>query len=110
MAQKKWYFLYDSETKELIPGARYEEEAPENATTVEPNGFKGLPKWNESLKKWEGQSLDEWLDNQKSNTSQQVDQNQQLAKLAMKVMQLMQSNADLTARVKAFEAKEGHNV
>lgn len=105
---KKWFFKYDPDKEnEFIPGAILSEEQPENATDVEPNGFHGLPKWNESSHKWEGQSLADWLQEQKKNDIKQVDQTQQLAQLAM---QVMQDNAKLTARVKALEAKEANNV
>lgn len=105
---KKWYFKYDSQTFNFIPGAILAEKQPENTTTVEPTGFYGLPKWNSSTNSWTGKSMDDYLAEQKANAKKQVDPNQQ--ELASLAMQVMKTNAELTARVKALEAKEANNV
>lgn len=96
---KKWYFKYDPEKgNEFIPGAILSEEQPDNATDAEPTGFRGLPKWNESAHKWEGESLEDWLNNQKESAANYVDPNQkQLSDVTQIVMkQLAQQTAEIT--------------
>lgn len=105
---KKWYFKFDPTTFEFVPGAILADEQPENATTIEPTGFYGLPKWNPTTNSWTGQPIDDYLAEQKANYQKQVDPNQQA--LASLAMQVMKTNAELTARVKALEAKEANNV
>lgn len=104
---KKWYFKYNPQTFDFIPGAILAEEQPENTTDIEPSGVMN-PVWNPSTNSWTGQSLDDWLNNQKENTRKTVDQTQQ--QIAQLAIQVMQDNAKLTARVKALEEKEGNNV
>ena len=103
-----WYFKYDPNTFVFIPGAIRADEQPDNTTTVEPTGFYGLPKWNPSTNSWTGQSMDDYLAEQKANEQKQVDPNKQA--LASLAMQVMKTNAELTERVKALEAKETNNV
>ena len=105
--EKKWYFKYDPQTFEFIPGAILAEEQPENTTDIEPTGFYGLPKWNPSTNSWTGNSMDDYLAEQKANAKQPVDPQQQLANLAM---QVMLTNQKLTARISALESKEAKNV
>lgn len=106
---KKWYFKYDPEKgNEFIPGAIRAEEQPENATDVEPTGFHGFPKWNESTKKWEGELLEDWLKEQKANQGQQVDSVQtQMVQMYQSFMQQQAlanaRDAKNEARIKALE-------
>lgn len=83
---KKWYFKYDPQTFEFVPGAVLAEEQPENATDVEPTGFYGIPKWNESAHEWEGESLTDWLQEQKANDINQVDSDKQMLSSLMTTM------------------------
>lgn len=98
---KKWYFKYNPTTFEFIPGAIRADEQPENTTAVEPTGFYGLPKWNPSTNSWTGQSIGDYLAKQKANEKQQLDPNQ--AAMANLAIQLMQTNANLSARITALE-------
>ncbi|CAK1238721.1 unnamed protein product [Fructobacillus tropaeoli] len=109
MADKKWWFQYDPQSFAFVPGAILAEEQPDNTTDVEPSGVMN-PVWNPSTKTWTGESIENYLAEHKANAKQQTNPQQQLAQLSMQVMQLMRSNAELTARVKAFETKEGNNV
>ncbi|CAK1237507.1 hypothetical protein FFRU_160070 [Fructobacillus fructosus] len=84
--EKKWYFKYNPQTFEFIPGAILAEKQPENTTDIEPTGFYGLPKWNESDHKWEGQSLPDWLQEQKANDINQVDSDKQMLSSLMTTM------------------------
>lgn len=98
---KKWYFQYDPQTFELVPGAILADGQPENTTDVEPTGFYGLPKWNPSTNSWTGQSMDDYLAEQRANAKQQVDtQQQQLNTIAN---QLLKQNIALSQRVSALE-------
>lgn len=106
--EKKWYFKYNPQTFEFVPGAVLAEEQPDNATGVEPSGLMN-PVWNPSTNSWTGQSMDDYLAEQKANAKQQVDPNQQA--LASLAMQVMKTNAALSARITALEAeKEAKNV
>ncbi|MBS9336400.1 MULTISPECIES: hypothetical protein [Fructobacillus] len=99
--EKKWYFKYDPQTFEFIPGAILAEEQPENTTDIEPTGFYGLPKWNPSTNSWTGQSIGDYLAEQKANAKQQLDpQQQQLNTIAN---QLLKQNIALSQRVSALE-------
>ncbi|KMK53311.1 hypothetical protein FEFB_09850 [Fructobacillus sp. EFB-N1] len=97
----QWYFKFNPTTFEFIPGAIQSDEQPENTTTVEPTGFYGLPKWNQSTNSWTGNSMDDYLAEQKANAKQQVDtQQQQLNTIAN---QLLKQNIALSQRVSALE-------
>ncbi|MBS9334992.1 hypothetical protein LQZ24_05865 [Fructobacillus sp. M1-13] len=97
----QWYFKYNPNTFEFIPGAIRAEEQPENTTDIEPTGFYGLPKWNPSTNSWTGQSIGDYLAEQKANAKQQLDpQQQQLNTIAN---QLLKQNIALSQRVSALE-------
>ncbi|CAK1248264.1 unnamed protein product [Fructobacillus fructosus] len=99
--EKKWYFKYNPQTFEFIPGSILAEEQPENTTDIEPTGFYGLPKWNPSTNSWTGQSIGDYLAEQKANAKQQLDpQQQQLNTIAN---QLLKQNIALSQRVSALE-------
>lgn len=99
--EKKWYFKYNPQTFEFIPGAILAEKQPENTTDIEPTGFYGLPKWNPSTNSWTGQSIGDYLAEQKANAKQQLDpQQQQLNTIAN---QLLKQNIALSQRVSALE-------
>lgn len=102
----KWYFKYDPQTYAFIPGAVHEK--VDNSTEIEPTGLIN-PVWNPSTNSWTGQSMEDYLAEQKKNANQNVDpQQQQLANLAIQVMAM---NQKLNARITALEAeKEGKNV
>ncbi|CAK1230070.1 unnamed protein product [Fructobacillus cardui] len=101
----KWYFKYDPQTYAFIPGAVHEQ--VDNSTEVEPSGLIN-PVWNPSTNSWTGQSMEDYLAEQKANAKPQVDPQQQLANLAIQVMAM---NQKLNARVTALEAeKEAKNV
>lgn len=99
--EKKWFFKFDPQTFEFVPGAILSEEQPENTTTVEPTGFYGLPKWNPSTNSWTGQSIENYLAEQRDNAKQQINpQQQQLNTIAN---QLLKQNIALSQRVSALE-------
>ncbi|CAK1245431.1 unnamed protein product [Fructobacillus tropaeoli] len=102
----KWYFKFDPQTYAFIPGAVHE--YVDNSTEIEPTGLIN-PVWNPSTNSWTGQSMEDYLAEQKKNANQNVDpQQQQLANLAIQVMAM---NQKLNARITALEAeKEGKNV
>ncbi|USS92046.1 hypothetical protein [Fructobacillus americanaquae] len=102
----QWYFKYDPNTFEFIPGAIRADEQPDNTTTVEPTGFYGLPKWNPSTNSWTGQSMNDYLAEQKANAGQQVDpQQQQLAQLLQMIVSLKADSAMNKAQIASLTAK-----
>ncbi|CAK1228091.1 hypothetical protein [Fructobacillus tropaeoli] len=102
----KWYFKFDPQTYAFIPGAVHEQ--VDNSTDVDPAGILN-PVWNPSTNSWTGQSMEDYLAEQKANSQQNVDpQQQQVANLAIQVMAM---NQKLNARITALEAeKEAKNV
>ncbi|CAK1233930.1 hypothetical protein [Fructobacillus cardui] len=104
--EKKWFFKFDPQTFEFVPGAILSEEQPENTTTVEPTGLYGLPKWNPSTNSWTGKSIDEYLAEQKANAQKQVDpQQQQLAQLLQMIVSLKADSAVNKAQIASLTAK-----
>ena len=94
----KWYFKFDPQTYAFISGAVHEQ--VDNSTEIEPTGLIN-PVWNPSTNSWTGQSMVDYLAEQKANAKQQVDtQQQQLNTIAN---QLLKQNIALSQRVSALE-------
>lgn len=103
MAEKQWYFKFDPQSLEFIPGAIFADEQPDNTTNVEPTGLMN-PKWNASTNSWTGQSVNDYLAEQK--TSQKTNVNSVQQQLSTIANQFLQQNIALTKRVAELEAKE----
>ncbi len=108
--EKKWYFKYDPQTFEFIPGSILAEEQPENTTDIEPTGFYGLPKWNTSTNSWIGDSMDSYLSEKKSSAKQQVDSVQkQMASIVQMLVAQKADNMALKSQIAAL-SKQGGNT
>lgn len=46
-----WFYKYDPQTKELVPGAIYSDEQPNNSTAVDPAGVM-FPIWSAEKGAW----------------------------------------------------------
>jgi hypothetical protein len=94
----KWYFKYDPQTYAFIPGAVHEQ--VDNSTEIEPSGLIN-PVWNPATNSWTGQSIGNYLAEQRDNAKQQINpQQQQLNTIAN---QLLKQNIALSQRVSALE-------
>lgn len=62
---KNWYFKYDPQTFEFVPGAILSAEQPDNTTAVDPSGFMN-PVWNPSTNSWTGQTYEEFAQEQQA--------------------------------------------
>ncbi|CAK1241418.1 hypothetical protein [Fructobacillus cardui] len=101
MSEKQWYFKFDPTTKEFIPGAVFEEEQPDNSTTVDPatSGYID-PTWNGSA--WTGtKTYEQFLQEQKEQQQATPDPYQQ--QLSTIANQLLKQNIALSQRVSALE-------
>ncbi|KMK52938.1 hypothetical protein FEFB_13540 [Fructobacillus sp. EFB-N1] len=99
----KWYFKYDPQTYAFIPGAVHEQ--VDNSTEVEPSGLIN-PVWNPSTNSWTGQSMEDYLAEQKKNAQQQVDPNQQqLAQLLQLIVQLKAESEMNKAQIASLTAQ-----
>ncbi|CAK1235713.1 hypothetical protein [Fructobacillus cardui] len=99
----KWYFKYDPQTYAFIPGAVHEQ--VDNSTEVEPSGLIN-PVWNPSTNSWTGQSMEDYLAEQKKNAQQQVDPNQQqLAQLLQLIVQLKAESEMNKAQIVSLTAQ-----
>lgn len=96
---KNIYFKYEKETGKYIGGV-FAEQCPENATELEPKGLINAV-FNTDKNKWEGTLIAEEMAKAKEAAANNLDPNQQaLASLAIR---LMQTNANLSARITALE-------
>lgn len=99
----KWYFKFDPTTFAFIPGAIRAEEQPENTTTVEPSGLIN-PVWNPNTISWTGQSMDDYLAEQRANQPKVVDSNQQALNATANVLLTRLIAQD--KRIAELESKE----
>ncbi|CAK1249978.1 hypothetical protein [Fructobacillus cardui] len=82
----KWFFKYDSETFELVPGAVRAEEQPDNSTTVDPAGTP-FPKFNVAKQLWESDSVKlAELEERQKQQPQVQDVQKQIADLYTRVL------------------------
>lgn len=93
------YFLYEPNTGHYLR-AVFADTQPENSTELEPTGLVDAV-FNTDTNKWEGTSIADEMAKAKEMAANNLDPNQQaLASLAIK---LMQTNANLLARITALE-------
>ncbi|GIC69555.1 hypothetical protein [Fructobacillus tropaeoli] len=101
---KTWFFEFDATTK-AYTRAVYAATQPENTTSIDPNGVMN-PVWNQSDNKWDGQSIDDYLAEQKKNAQQNVDpQQQQLANLLQMIVQLKADSVMNKAQIASLTAQ-----
>ncbi|CAK1248735.1 unnamed protein product [Fructobacillus tropaeoli] len=99
----KWYFKFDPQTYAFIPGAVHEQ--VDNSTEIEPTGLIN-PVWNPSTNSWTGQSMADYLAEQKKNAQQNVDpQQQQLANLLQMIVQLKADSVMNKAQIASLTAQ-----
>lgn len=81
-----WYFKYDPQTFELLPGAIYAEEQPSNSTTVDPAGTP-FPVFNVTKQAWESDPVKlAELEERQKNQPQVQDVQKQIADLYARVL------------------------
>ncbi|KMK52667.1 hypothetical protein FEFB_16050 [Fructobacillus sp. EFB-N1] len=97
----KWYFKFDPQTYAFIPGAVHEH--VDNSTEIEPTGLIN-PVWNPSTNSWTGQSIDDYLAEQKANAKQHVDPQQQALNATANVLLTRLIAQD--KRIAELESKE----
>ncbi|WP_059394268.1 hypothetical protein [Fructobacillus tropaeoli] len=105
---KTWFFEFDATTKSYTR-AVYAATKPENTTSIDPNGVIN-PVWNPSTNSWIGQSIDDYLAEQKANAKQQVDPVQkQMASIVQMLVAQKADNMALKSQI-ATLSKQGGNT
>lgn len=98
---EQWYYNFDSQTYEFIPGAVHEK--TEYNTAVEPTGFYGLPKWNPNTQAWEGELMTDYLASEKAKY--EAEQASQVDPEKQKAAQILQMLVAQKAEIAALQAQ-----
>lgn len=111
----KWYYTFDPVTKKYT-GAVLSNNAPENATLVEPQGIIDTPIYDEKLGQWSGMTIEEYqkigIDLDPGKTAEELisDLTQkfavsQLAQIKLNAT-LVQQNAELVKQVADLQSEK----